>query len=133
MAPSHTVRGNALRLLPLIGVSGALALTPYLASDDFPPSCLSRQHVDTGCPACGLTRACARLVEGDVAASLAMHPVALLLVIEALAFSAFVLFMNSESAMSTLARVIPIVAVSNVVLMVAVWAVRYGTDSLPPI
>ena len=122
-----------LRALPLVGAAGLLAAAPYFASDDFPPSCLSRQHFDTACPACGLTRACARLVEGDVIASIAMHPVAIVLVLEALAFAAFALWSPREKFLPDLARVLPPVLAANFTLITLTWATRFVTDTLPPI
>jgi hypothetical protein len=61
-------------LLWLLGAGGAVAATALLPIHG---ECGFRFLVGAPCPGCGMTRACLALARGDVAASLALHPLAL--------------------------------------------------------
>jgi hypothetical protein len=68
-APS-TARRNAV-LVSLVWLAAALPFVTGLAS------CPTARLFHVACPGCGMTRALVSLARGDVAASIAMHPLAL--------------------------------------------------------
>ena len=94
------------------------------------PACLLREFAHLDCPTCGITRALALIARGEWRASLAVHPWAAALVLQALAgWSAWTLWLfrggwNPE-------RWIPRVVLANVVALIALWVVRLVTGTLP--
>lgn len=64
-----------------VGGVGAAALALINPPDTGAPWCPSVLLFSTPCPLCGLTRGVARLVRGDVEASLTFHPVAWLVLL----------------------------------------------------
>ena len=68
-----------------IGLVGWALLSAWTPPDDSRWILCLFQHVTHhDCATCGMTRACALLAKGDVAGSLARHPMALPLAVEAL-------------------------------------------------
>lgn len=63
-----------------IGLAGLIAVDP---PDVGIPWCPSALIFGVACPLCGLTRGVARLVRGDVASSIAFHPMAWIVVLVA--------------------------------------------------
>ena len=70
MAPLAVVRQRLAPLVPPAVICALLALVPT-------STCLVKIATGLPCPACGMTRASLRLLRGDLAGSLAMHPLAL--------------------------------------------------------
>jgi hypothetical protein len=73
----------ATRLRLGVAVSGFLALIAVYGPVDIP--CLFTTATGIQCPACGLTRSVASIARGDLGASLAFHPMGILLAGSALA------------------------------------------------
>ena len=65
--------------------------------------------------------------------SLAMHPLGILLVAQAFAVAIFLLKSRDDLANEAFARVMPRLAMANLVLAVSIWVVRAATQTLPPI
>ncbi len=70
MAPLAVVRQRLAPLVPPAVICALLALVPT-------STCLVKIATGLPCPACGMTRASLRLLRGDLAGSLATHPLAL--------------------------------------------------------
>ena len=66
-------------LATLAGVVMTVALAVWAPAANGPVFCLFRRGLDLPCPGCGLTRALAHLARGDLAAAVALHPLAPLL------------------------------------------------------
>lgn len=64
-----------------VGVLGIVALAVVDPPDSGAPWCPSVLVFSTPCPLCGLTRGVARLVRGELAASLGFHPLAWLVLV----------------------------------------------------
>ena len=73
----------ATRLRLGVAVSGFLALIAVYGPAHIP--CLFSTATGIQCPACGITRSVASIARGDLAASLAYHPMGILLAGSALA------------------------------------------------
>ena len=73
----------ATRLRLGVAVSGFLALIAVYGPVDIP--CLFTTATGIQCPACGLTRSAASIARGDLGASLAYHPMGVLLAGSAIA------------------------------------------------
>ena len=70
MAPWPVIRERLGPIVPPALICSLLALVPF-------STCLVKITTGRPCPACGMTRASLRLLRGDLAGSLATHPLAL--------------------------------------------------------
>lgn len=94
------------------------------------PVCLLREIAHLDCPTCGMTRALALLARGEWRASLAVHPWTAMLVLQSFAgWAAWTrwLFLGGRNP----ERWIPPVVLANGVALIALWAVRLATGTLP--
>ena len=118
---------NALASTTMVGALGALSIPLSTLGFTF---CPFAALTGTACPGCGLTRSVARLARGDLTGSVVMHPFGVLLAIQAAVFIA----MSAAGFRFTRSiRTIPIVLGVNLVGLLAIWAIRLSTGSLPPI
>ncbi len=115
---------------PVAAVAATLIAIPATGADDGPVMCFSRRHTDVACPACGMTRGVASLMRGDLAASWAMHPLAIFFVIQAI-LGGLALALNFKRARTTWFRWIPAIMMLDIVAMVVVWGVRFSAGTLP--
>lgn len=128
-----TIRGwrdRALLAAPL-AVFGLLAvLTP---SDDGPTVCPFALCTGMACPGCGMTRAASHLVRGNLDLAVLYHPLVPLILIEAaVAWLWFTLRrLGIVRPMSN--RLLNIVLVGTVLSLLAVWALRLASGTLPPV
>ena len=75
--PSTTARvAAALLFIALSGGTILVATTGFAPSEDGPTLCPFRHLTGLPCPLCGMTRASFRLLRGDLAGALRMHPCA---------------------------------------------------------
>jgi len=103
------------------------------------PICLMRGVLHVGCPTCGMTRALVMLVRGDLSASLALHPMVALLLIQALA--GWAMWGVKLARRPTSERLlpdpsasqgwVPVVIVANSGALLTIWIVRLFTGTLP--
>jgi Protein of unknown function (DUF2752) len=115
----------------LAGAAAAAFLAVWAPPDDARlVLCAVRRFAHIACPGCGLTRALAALAHGDLAAALALHPlapaVALQLVAGWLAWGGSLL-----AGRALPARLVTIVLVANTAAFLAVWIARMATGTLP--
>lgn len=116
--------------------SGPLALAAWLAlahssaPGEGPLACPIRALIGMPCPGCGMTRALLALGRGDWGAALSWHPLAPLVVLEAVGlwFLAGRLVARGERP-SSAAWGLALALHAGVFLLV--WAARAATDSLP--
>jgi hypothetical protein len=116
----------------MAGMAAALVLAMWTPPDDARFAvCAVRRLAHAACPGCGLTRAIAALAHGNVPAALALHPLAPAIVLQALggwiAWGAALLAGRPRVP----ARAITLVLVANLVALLAVWAARLATGTLP--
>jgi len=116
-----------------VGAVGAAALLLIDPPDTGIPWCPSALLFGVACPLCGLTRGVARLVRGDIAASLGFHPLAWLVLV--VAGAAWVAWLGRRAGWwsvgtAWISRVtVPALAVA----LTVTWLVRGVGGSLPPI
>lgn len=95
------------------------------------PVCALRQIAHIGCATCGLTRAFAALAKGELGASLAFHPMALVLAGEIVAkWAAWGLALLRGAAVPE-TRGIPRLVAANALAFLLVWIVRLVTGTIP--
>lgn len=122
-------------LVPVAALVGVAAVAVAGAGgEDGPVLCPWRRCTGGHCPGCGLTRAANQLARGDVAASWALHPLAVLLAVQAAAIAVVVAVLGL--ARPGLVRPLrdrwlaPLV-LAQVGLALAVWLVRLATGAIP--
>jgi hypothetical protein len=107
----------------------AVGLRVWTPSDDASSTiCFVRRCTGTSCPGCGLTRALAYLVRGDVGAMWLMHPLAPLIALDAIVAAGLVWVARSIAIKP---QWIAIWAAVHVPLLIGVWLVRALGDTLP--
>ena len=95
-----------------------------------PGICVVRTCTGTACPGCGLTRAVAYLLRGDLAAMWAMHPLAPLFVADAIAILALV-WAARRGWFALRPTHVALWAGTHVPLLIGVWGIRGLLGTLP--
>jgi hypothetical protein len=112
-----------LVLLVLAGGSGT----------DGPTLCPFALMTGVACPGCGMTRAAAHLVRGDVAGAIGYHPLIPLIAILAVGGWAWFLLVRTGRARPPTGRAINAVLIATGVLLIGVWVARLVSGTLPPV
>lgn len=111
----------------------ALAVLAWLPIETDPrfSICFSRRILNLSCPGCGMTRAFALIARGQLSASLAFHPLALPLALEAAAIWLAwpLVLLRTVARPST--QVVNAWLLVHLALLVGTWAVRLVTGTLP--
>lgn len=95
-----------------------------------PILCLFRRTTGVPCPSCGLTRATAHLLHGDLVGALRLHPLAPL-VLAVLAAGWALAGVRLARGRSAVAPGTGAVAIAGALVLVAVWALRLVLGTLP--
>jgi hypothetical protein len=90
--------------------------------------CFFRLSTGVACPGCGLTRGIAALLRADFSVSWSLHPLAWPAALQ-LTIAWLIWFTRRRLS----PRVLTAVLLADLVLVVAVWGVRLGTGTLPPV
>jgi Protein of unknown function (DUF2752) len=125
-----TTRDKVLLLSPLAAI-GALALAPLV--EEGPTICPFALCTGMACPGCGMTRAAARLVRGDFASAVSLHP--LIPLIAMLGVGSWVWFALRRAGwappMSN--RLLNGILTATSLALIAVWVLRLATGTLPDV
>ncbi len=117
---SPALMGLALAAIAAVGpVGDGVGLCPY------------RNIFGVACPGCGMSRATAHLLNGDVQAALTYHPLVPLVVAQAVV-GAVAWFGHKKGWWRVSQRTVVVLGVVNVVMLVGVWAARAVSGTLPP-
>lgn len=125
---------DSRRMLPWLALPAAatagLAVVPITSG---PTLCPFALITGTACPGCGLTRAAASLARGDLASALTLHPLILLVALWALGWwvTGFVRRRGREVRLDP--GLVNRLLVASGVAFIALWLVRLGTGTLPPV
>jgi len=107
-----------------------LAWTP---TDDGPTICPFALLTGLACPGCGMTRALAYLVRGDLGQAIDYHPLSLVL---ALAGAVGIVWLAGKRKWDWPApslKVVNLALMAAGVLLMGVWFTRIATGTLPPV
>jgi hypothetical protein len=117
----------------VVGSLAGLGLLAVNPPDTGIPWCPSALFFDVACPLCGLTRGIARLVRGDLAASLGFHPMAW--VVLAVAVGSWIVWMGRRAGWWTWRspRVERWTITAVGLGLIATWGIRAMQGTLPPI
>ncbi len=119
-------------LVGAAGAAGLVLLAVWTPPDD--PSkalCLTRRVLGLPCPGCGLTRAISRLLQGELARALALHPLAPLAAADAVAgWGLWGMVLYGLTAPPP-ARAVRVVLLSQLALFVALWLGRLASGTAP--
>jgi Protein of unknown function (DUF2752) len=121
---------------PLGLLAGAALLAPTLLKPGAhgPVLCPLRRVTGVWCPTCGMTRAVAWMVHGDLHQSLRYHPLAPVLLIEAALGAVFLWYRHRAKKTQGSAPLLPQtllrgLIVVNALLVLAVWVIRLKSGS----
>ena len=94
--------------------------------------CPYRNLFGVACPGCGMSRATAHLLDGNVGAAMTYHPLVPLFVAQAIVGSAMWIG-HKRGWWAVSRRTVVVIGIVNIVLLSGVWVVRAATGTLPPI
>lgn len=125
-----TWRDRLLLLAPLLAI-GLLTVTPTL--EDGPTLCPFALCTGMACPGCGMTRAASHLLRGDLGTAIALHP--LVPMVGLLAFVGWIWFvLRKTGRVQPLSqRPLNLILIGSAVALLATWAVRLLSGTLPPV
>lgn len=115
---------------PLIAI-GVLALVS--PSEDGPTICPFALCTGMACPGCGMTRAAAGLLRGDLDTALAYHPLVPLAALLGVAAWGWFILRITERVAPLSQRVLNVILIGSAAALLAVWAFRLAMGSLPPV
>lgn len=131
-AADRATSPSAMRLLGAVTAGAGAMLT--LGSDDGVVLCPYRRCTGGDCPFCGVTRASARLVQGDLAGSVALHPMVVLWALQIPLWTAVArrADRSSSNQRAWWQQHGSTVLLSNVTAAALVWLVRLGLGDVAP-
>ena len=115
---------------PLLGFA---ALAVFQPSDDGPTFCPFALCTGMACPGCGMTRAASSLLHGDMGRAMRYHPLVLLVAAQLLVGWVWFALATTGRVRPISNRVVNIALISTGVALLAVWAVRLASGTLPPV
>lgn len=124
------LRHRFFLLAPFAAVALLAVFTP---SDDGPTVCPFALTTGTACPGCGLTRAASYMVKGDLGTAFFYHPLVPLIALQLVGAWVWYLLRRSGRVEPMSQRMLNTVLIGTTVLFLAVWAIRFALDSLPPV
>ena len=114
------------------GAAGLVVLAVWTPPDDPALSiCLTRRALGLPCPGCGLTRALAQLLQGNLARAMALHPLAPLAAADAVAGWSLWGLALYGLAPAPPVRAVRLVLLAQLALFVALWLGRLATGTAP--
>ena len=135
-AAHHPRQFAGRRQLPWLAIAPGAVLaffTMASPSDDGLTLCPVALMTGTACPGCGMSRAIAWLLRGDLERSLAYHPLAPIVLAIALAGSVWALGRRFKGWRAPAAALVNLGLVGLAALLVATWVTRLITGTLPPV
>ena len=127
---STTWRDRLIFAMPFLAAAGLALVTP---SDDGPTICPFALCTGMACPGCGMTRAAAYLVRGDLDLALRYHPLVPLTAVAGLASWGWFLLRASGKARPLSSRALNFILIGSGVALLGVWVARLLAGALPPV
>ena len=116
--------------VPMV-VFGFLAI--WTPNDDGPTFCPFALITGVACPGCGMSRALAWLVRGEVETSLRYHPLAPLVAAGLVVAAVWGWFWGRRGWKTPPLMLVNLGMIGFALLLMLVWAVRIATGILPPV
>lgn len=120
------------RAVPALGLAGVCAAASLsdVSAEEGQIFCPFRLATGGWCPGCGGTRALKHLMHGDVSMSLTLNPLLLVVFAQVVAISAFFLAAPVKARTWFREHNLSVLKL-NVVVALAIWAVRLYLDKIP--
>ena len=125
-----TWRDRLILASPFLAV---VLLASFSPSDDGPTICPFALCTGTACPGCGMTRAAGHLFRGNIAEAVGYHPLVALISAQLLVAWGWFALVRGGYVSPPSQRTTVMTLVFSIVALVAVWAVRLFTGTLPPV
>ncbi|TDI52649.1 MAG: DUF2752 domain-containing protein [Acidobacteria bacterium] len=123
-------RDRLIIAAPFIGVALLALFTP---SDDGPTFCPFALCTGTACPGCGMTRAASHLVRGDIGTAITYHPLIPLIAAQLLGGWVWFMLRRSGRVSPMSPKTLNVVLFGTAAALLAVWAIRMVTGTLPAV
>lgn len=115
---------------PLLGLSLLMVVSPASEGTTICPFALC---TGTACPGCGMTRAASALIRGDFDAAMTLHPLVPLITVQLAVGWVWYLLRRSGRAQPLGARAVNAILIGTGLVLLAVWAARLLSGTLPPV
>jgi Protein of unknown function (DUF2752) len=131
-----------LQAIPDVWRNRLIVASPFLAmallrlvtpTDDGPTFCPIALFTGVACPGCGMTRAAAALLKGDIAGAIRYHPLVFVVGAQLIAAWVWYLLRRSGKARPMSQAAVNVMLTMTLVLLVAVWVARLVAGTLPPV
>jgi hypothetical protein len=123
-------RDRLILAAPILGVGLLLLVSP---GEEGPTFCPFALCTGTACPGCGMTRAAASLIRGDLGGALALHPLVPIVGFQLAAGWTWYLMARRGRIQPVSSRVLNGILIATAVALLAVWLVRLLSGTLPPV
>ena len=130
---SHAAAGRNLHWLAVAPLAIFALMTMASPSDDGPTLCPVALLTGVACPGCGITRAVAWLVRGDIGTALTYHPLAPLVVALIVVATGWAMGRRVRGWSAPRPGLINGGLIGLAALFVSVWVARLVSGSLPPV
>ena len=110
---------------------GLLALTT--PGDDGPTVCPFALCTGMACPGCGMTRAASHLVRGNFDVAFSYHPLVVLIALQVVGGWAWYMLRRAGKVRPMSQTTFNVVLIATAVSLLAVWAIRLATGTLPSV
>lgn len=114
---------------PLVAIAALLSV-PVASGPTICPFALA---TGMACPGCGLTRACASLIRGDVSGALTFHPLVLVVGAWAMGFGVNRLRIRRGHPPLLSERTTNRLITLTGIALIATWGIRIVSGTLPPV
>lgn len=125
------MRRDRLILLSPLAAIGILAVIP--AIEDGPTVCPFALCTGIACPGCGMTRAASRLLHGDLASAVSLHPLVPAIALLAVGGWGWFALRKAGKVQPISNRLLNGILIATFVALMAVWIARLATGTLPPV
>ncbi len=123
-------RDRLIIAAPFIGVALLALLTP---ADDGATFCPFALCTGMACPGCGMTRAASNLIRGDIGAAITQHPLIPLIAAQLLGGWVWFMLRRSGRVGPMSQKMLNLTLFGTAVALLAVWAVRIASGTLPAV
>lgn len=125
-----TWRDRLIAGAPVIAVLGLALVDP---ADDGISICPFALGTGTACPGCGMTRAASSLVRGELTQAMSLHPLIPIIALQLLVGWGWLVLRRAGKVRPISNRALNWTLIATTLALLAVWAARILTGTLPPV